>query len=173
MRTLSSEFWWGLAIGLVVAAGVFLWQQHVSRTAPAHIEGVASTPAPLSQPPEPDVDPPSTSPWTFPDRLTTSEVVILPANRSAATATIPIAPIERPGDYILHLGMFATQAEAERLHTMLLELGIASEIQRLTIDDRVQYRIRIGVISQLAELNQTRATLHREGMSALVIRVGD
>jgi cell division protein FtsN len=46
-------------------------------------------------------------------------------------------------------------------------------VQRITIESDVLHRVRIGPVSNLAELNRTRATLQRAEMEAVVIRVGD
>ena len=57
---------------------------------------------------------------------------------------------------------------------MLKKQGIDANVQRVAVDDDVWHRVRIGPISDLAELNRLRARLRRADFDdALVIRVGD
>jgi cell division protein FtsN len=52
-------------------------------------------------------------------------------------------------------------------------LGIESNVQKVSVESDTWYRIRIGPISKLDELNRKRQTLHKADVDALVIRVGD
>jgi cell division protein FtsN len=105
--------------------------------------------------------------------LPKSEVIVPETDPKAAVPPVPNTPIERPGVYVLQLGMFKNLEEAERLQAKLLRLGVQSTVQRITIESDVLHRVRIGPVSNLAELNRTRATLQRAEMEAVVIRVGD
>jgi cell division protein FtsN len=69
--------------------------------------------------------------------------------------------------------MFKKLEEAERLQAKLLRLGVQSAVQRISIESEVLHRVRIGPVSNLSDLNRTRAALQRAEIDAVVIRVGD
>ena len=89
--------------------------------------------------------------------------------RDAAPATIV-----RPGVYVLQAGSYRKQEEADRIQAQLKKQGIDATVQRVAVDDDVWHRVRIGPITDLAELNRLRARLRAaEFDDALVIRVGE
>jgi len=51
--------------------------------------------------------------------------------------------------------------------------GIESQIQRVMIDDKTYYRVRIGPIDDLDELNVLRSRLRAAKIDALRIRLGE
>ena len=53
----------------------------------------------------------------------------------------------------------ARLADADRRQASLALLGIESRIQRVTVDDDVYHRVRIGPISNLDSLNRMRKQL--------------
>jgi len=69
--------------------------------------------------------------------------------------------------------MFKNLEEAERLQAKLLRLGVQSAVQRIAIESEVLHRVRIGPVSNLNDLNRTRAALQRAEIDTMVIRVGD
>ena len=84
------------------------------------------------------------------------------------------ANIEKPGVYVLQAGSYRQQAEADRIRAQLKMQGIDASVQRVAVDDDVWHRVRIGPITDLAELNRLRARLRAADFDdALVIRVGD
>jgi cell division protein FtsN len=46
-------------------------------------------------------------------------------------------------------------------------------VQRISIDDRTYYRVRIGPMNDLDELNLLRAQLRQADIDVLRIRLGD
>ena len=84
------------------------------------------------------------------------------------------ANIEKPGVYVLQAGSYRQQADADRIRAQLKMQGIDANVQRVAVDDDVWHRVRIGPITDLAELNRLRARLRAADFDdALVIRVGD
>jgi cell division protein FtsN len=76
--------------------------------------------------------------------------------------------------YVLQAGSYRQQAEADRIRAQLKMQGIDANVQRVAVDDDVWHRVRIGPITDLAELNRLRARLRAADFDdALVIRVGD
>ena len=169
---LSREFFVGLGLGLLVAAGVFVWQQRtLDRQTAAETERpqprVASRDAPPAEAEEP---PPE---YGFYAMLPKSEVIVPEAGTTVQDPARTVTPIERPGTYVLQPGVFRDQQEAELLQAKLLRLGVRSTLQRVAIDADVFHRVRIGPLSDLGALNRTRASLQRAEIDSLLIRVGD
>jgi cell division protein FtsN len=175
---LSNEFFVGLAIGLVIAIGVFAWQQTVMQQ---RID-VLQNP----EKPEPRIDGAPVEPvaetgaaeeefadYGFYDMLPNSEVVINDLNPRGSAKPAPNAPVERPGSYVLQPGAYRDRAEAERVQAKLSRLGVTAIIQRVAVENDEFHRVRIGPISDLNTLNRTRSTLRAADIDALLIRVGD
>jgi len=169
----SVDFFAGLAAGLAVAVAVYLWQQQAITAVRSDTIGRAATPRPAQSAIEPATPDEVVPVFDFPTILPTREVVITEHDGSADSSTTPSAPILRPGAYVLHFGVFKDESRAERLRAELMRLGMPSQLQRIVIDKVVHYRVRMGPISDLAELNRTRATLHRSDITAESIRVGE
>jgi cell division protein FtsN len=111
--------------------------------------------------------------YDFYDMLPTFEVVVPEKDREVTRDTAP-ATIERPGVYVLQAGSYRKQEDADRIQAQLRKVGIDANVQRVAVDDDVWHRVRIGPITDLAELNRLRARLRAaEFDDALVIRVGD
>lgn len=170
---LSREFFVGLGAGLAVAVAVFFWQQQLLRDAQEAAQNEQPTPRPARREPASTAETEPVREYDFYGMLPKSEVVVPETDPKAPVPTLPNTPIERPGVYVLQLGMFKNVEEAERLQAKLLRLGVQSAVQRVTIENDVLHRVRIGPISNLTELNRTRASLQRADIDAVVIRVGD
>ncbi len=52
-------------------------------------------------------------------------------------------------------------------------MGVESRIQRVSIDDKVYHRVRIGPTRDLDRLNLLRARLRQAEIDVLRIRLGD
>lgn len=170
---LSTEFFVGLGLGLLVAAGVFLWQQQLVRQATQAAESVQPRPRPVKRDPNPAETTETPREYGFYDMLPQAEVVVPETDPKAPAPALPNTPIERPGTYVLQPGFFRNLEDAERLQAKLLRLGVRSTVQRVAIDNDVFHRVRVGPIGELDVLNRTRAALQRADIDAVVIRVGD
>lgn len=171
--TFSSEFFVGLSVGLVVAVGAFLWQQReimAIQTAAIGPAGAVSSSQSVIEPFTPDE---ATPVFDFPKILATREVIIDKRDGDVDLSTRPSAPILRPGAYVLHFGIFKDQSRAEQLQAKLQQLGLRPELQRIVFDITMHYRVRMGPISDINELNRTRALLHRSEVNFESIRVGE
>jgi hypothetical protein len=83
------------------------------------------------------------------------------------------ARIERPGTYFLQAGSYRNEADAERVQAQLARQNISANVQRVALDTDVWFRIRIGPIKDLAQLNRVRQQLQAAEIVSLVIRVED
>ncbi len=55
----------------------------------------------------------------------------------------------------------------------LAMLGVASRIQKVTIDDSTYHRVRVGPIADLDEVNSMRRKLYDAKIEILLIRLPD
>ena len=80
-------------------------------------------------------------------------------------------PVDEPGSYVLQAGSFSAASDADKLQANLALLGIESRVQRVTIDDDVYHRVRIGPITDLDKLNRIRRQLHDAHVNAMLMKV--
>jgi cell division protein FtsN len=160
----------GLAIG---ALAVGAWTYVRGKATPAE---QATAAAPDAQPkprprPKPAPGPPEKD-FGFYEMLPNFEVVI-PEEDKDVRPDKTAAPVQAPGVYVLQAGSYATHAEADRVKAQLALLGISSQIQKITVDERAYHRVRIGPLEDLGELNRVRQRLRDKRIEVLVIRVGE
>jgi len=168
------EFGFGLAVGLSLSVVVLVWQNYRDK----HVAAAASeVPRPEPRPDKGtaagDAEDGAKN-YDFYDMLPNFEVVVPEKDREVARErdTAP-ATIERPGVYVLQAGSYRQQADADRIRAQLKLQGIDANVQRVAVDADVWHRVRIGPITDLAELNRLRARLRAADLDALVIRVGE
>jgi cell division protein FtsN len=162
----------GLALGLAVALGVYLYDRRpeariAQQSAPMTRDEVEpqTKPAPASQD--------TTQQFDFYEMLPKYEVVIPEQDgRPAAPSTVR-TPVQKPGAYILQAGSFRNHKDADRVRAMIAMQGVESKIQKVTIDKDTWHRVRVGPITNLQSLEDTRSKLRQAQIDALVIRVGE
>lgn len=171
----------GLAIGLAVAAAVYVKDRQsdapaVVRPAPA----AAVTPGAIDDngesaslartgEPAPETDgSDGERRFTFYEMLKRSEVVV-PDQPTAPGSNEPVAVVE-PGSYVLQVGSFSTNADADRRRAELAFHGIESHIQKAVVDGRIYYRVRIGPTDDLDQLNMLRSRLRAAQIDAVRLR---
>ena len=166
----------GLAMGLVVAVGVYLFDRRpaarLAQEAPPMTRDEA--PAPTKPAPASAAQDAETQ-FEFYEMLPKFEVVI-PEQEGAAPAAGPGAgpgPVEKPGAYILQAGSFRNHADADRVRALIAMQGVESKIQKVTIDRDTWHRVRVGPITNLQQLEETRSKLRNARIEALVIKVGE
>ena len=159
----------GLALGLSVAVGVYLYDRRAeSRRADVEAplvgddERPAEKPAPASQQDGTELE--------FYDMLPKFEVVV---PESGGETPLPNSEVSKPGAYILQAGSFRNHADADRMRALIALQGVESKIQKVTVDKDTWHRVRIGPIKNLEQLEETRSKLRAAQIDALVIRVGE
>lgn len=173
------EFVAGLAIGLVVAAGLFVYQRNALDRATAGADSPRPEPrrgAAERRGMDGDeaaalADEASKS-YDFYEMLPKFEVVV-PEKEQEVKRDIPSSPIERPGVYVLQAGSYRKLEDAQRVRQQLALQGIEANVQRVAVDADVWHRVRIGPLTDLAEVNRLRNKLRGAEFNALVVRVGD
>jgi len=144
----------GLAVGLTVALGVFL---HYRDQPPAEPLPEATTPPASAgaseEPPPAPVDP--AKDYDFYDMLPAQEVEV-PETAAKVGSAASVLP---KGDVVLQAGAFKQADEADRLKAKLAQYGVDAKIQRFSLDDETWFRVRIGPIATVEELENVRGRL--------------
>ena len=180
-RNASTPGWvwmmFGLGLGLLVAIGVYLRSPPATTAAAA---AARSTPAPKPPAAAPRTNAPAPAAaeeatenrFDFYEILPQFEVdVASPSSeRNGAATTRAPQPIAVPGRYLLQAGSFSAAADADKRQASLALLGIESQVQRVTIDNNVFHRVRIGPTTDLDALNRTRRQLRDAGIEAVVMK---
>jgi cell division protein FtsN len=167
------EFGAGLALGLSLSLFVLVWQNYREKEA---ARSASETPRPeprQGKQAATDVEDAAKN-YDFYDMLPNFEVVVPEKDGQVATPRVnePVK-IERPGVYVLQAGSYRQQAVADRTRAQLKLQGIDANVQRVAVDDDVWFRVRIGPITDLAEVNRLHARLRAADLDPLVIRVGE
>lgn len=163
----------GLIVGLGVAIAVYVYDRrpgalNSTQTAPiANEQAKADKSAPEPQSAESDTQ------FEFYDVLPKSEIVIPNKEGQKNESTGAIAAIETPGSYVLQVGSYRNFADADRVRAQLALQGVESKIQKVSIDADTWHRVRIGPISNLNKLEETRRKLREAQVDALVIKMGN
>jgi cell division protein FtsN len=161
----------GLALGLAAAVVVYLYD----RRPEARLAQQSSAPMVAEEAPRASerTPPPETeTQFEFYEMLPKFEVVI-PEQDGAAPTGSGSGPVAKPGAYILQAGSFRNHADADRVRALIAMQGVESKIQKVTIDKDTWHRVRVGPITNLSKLEETRSKLRQARIDALVIRVGE
>jgi cell division protein FtsN len=169
-RRESFSGWTGLLIGLVAGLSVGLALYFFDPRAPQE-PGADGPPAaePASARESTGEEP--TERYDYYQMLPNFEVVV-PEKEFAIPRDAPEA-VEKKGAYVLQAGSYRKFEEADRVRAQLALQGIESNVQRVAIDNDTWHRVRVGPISDLAELNRVRNRLREAEVDFLVVRVGD
>ncbi len=170
----------GLGLGLIVAIGVYLRSPAGSEITETRAAAAAlpttSRAAPAA--PKQAEEPPQQRAAGEENRFEFYEVlpqfeVVVPENNGSAAApvTTRARPAAVPGSFLLQAGSFSAAADADRLKANLALLGFESHVQRVTIEDDVFNRVRIGPIADLDTAKRTQRRLRDAGIDALLMKV--
>ncbi len=107
--------------------------------------------------------------YDFYDGLPKFEMVV--PEKEHGTRVDAAARVERPGTYFLQAGSYRNVEDANRIQAQLARQNISANVQRVALDADVWYRIRIGPIKDLNQLNRLRQQLQAAEIVSLVIRV--
>lgn len=173
-RSSGAGFTWGLfglAIGLSVAAAIYVNDRQLPAAASATSSTSAGNPTAGASAKHalPEKQP---SRFKFYDMLPQFEVVI-PEEDTVVRRDARPEPLADPGIYVLQAGSFSSYPDADRMKARLAMLGIVSRIQKVSVDDKTYHRVRIGPIESLDKLNEMRGQLRQSSIDVMVIRVGE
>jgi len=166
----------GLAIGLSVAFAVYVKDREPALRAVAEQPEPASMQAALDNNREKSVvEPAEEEPKDRFDfyKLLPAFEMIVEGNEPTEDRDVEPQAIEEPGIYMLQAGSFSTHTDADRRKAELALQGIEARVQRAKVNNRNYYRVYIGPIDDLNELNMTRSRLRAANIDVMRIRVGD
>jgi cell division protein FtsN len=72
---------------------------------------------------------------------------------------------------LLQVGSYSAAADADRIQASLALLGFESHVQRVTLDDDVFNRVRIGPIIDIDAAKRTQRQLRAAGYDTLLMQV--
>lgn len=82
------------------------------------------------------------------------------------------APDKQPESYLLQVGSFRTQADAERLRAQLEESGLHAAVQSVPGSNNViWHRVRLGPYADIKDMEKMRKRLQEKGVEPLVMKV--
>ena len=166
----------GLAIGLSVAFAVYVKDREPDVVAITENPQPANPEATIDDDDESLADPLNVeSPkdrFDFYKMLPAFEMIIADEEPDVDADVEPKA-IEEPGVYLLQAGSFSTHKDAERRRAELALQGIVARVQRARVNDRDYFRVYVGPIEDLDELNLTRSRLRAAKIDVMRIRLGD
>jgi len=180
----------GLALGAAGAALFYISQNLPSPLAP--LPGQAQQlPAPTA-PATPDKAVPATQPPSVPEPLANrfefyellkKGEVILPESDKSKAPSAPIAPVPVPipdtppadtpsGRFILQVGSYRSFEDADRVKANLALLGMEARIEKAALKTgETWYRVRVGPLTDVRQMEALRAQMKANGINALLIRV--
>jgi hypothetical protein len=167
----------GLAIGLSVAFAVYVKDREPEAADAAVRQDPASLRTSLDDDAE-DIAAPVDEAGSTEDRfdfykmLPAFEIIIDDEEPDVDEDVEPQA-IDEPGTYMLQAGSFSTHNDADRRRAELALHGIESRVQRAKVNGKDYYRVYVGPIEDLDELNVTRSRLRAARIDVMRIRLGD
>lgn len=162
----------GLALGLSVALAVHFKAERLrAPTKPVANSSAIPSSARTDSGEQAEEEKPSR--FDFYKMLPQFEVVIPEAEREVTEGGRRSEPVSRSGTYVLQAGSFRNFADADRMKAELALLGLESQIQKVTIDEKQWHRVRLGPYRDLDALQHARRQLRQADKTVLVLRVGD
>jgi cell division protein FtsN len=178
----------GVVVGAALASGGFLLQRaharHIAATRPAAAASGVPAAAPAaaraaSAPATPDAAA-ALAPQQFDFYKMLPRFTVRVPRKPERVATVAAAPADgadraastadHAASYLLQVGSYRAGSEAQRVRAQLARVGIEARVERVIEGAEVWYRVRIGPISDPAELERVRSELRAAHFSALAIQ---
>ena len=74
------------------------------------------------------------------------------------------------GSYLLQVGSFRENSDAEQMKARLALLGIMSRIQTVKVNEATWHRVRVGPVSGARQADEMRSQLSDNGIESLVMK---
>jgi len=163
----GGSFGTGLTLGLVVALLIHLY--HLGKT-PDDVRNEGPLPTrPAAQEPEPIDD--SELEFDFYTILTEKEELVPEKKDISGAQRTTASAGKTSGSYYLQAGSFQSHADADRRKATLALLGVTASIQRVKIkDNQTWYRVRVGPVDDVDEVNRLRSKLETEKIQTMLVR---
>jgi cell division protein FtsN len=162
----------GLSAGLFVAVLIYLGHGRPITTAMIPAPSTEPPPKPAAPAAVP-VPPKTPSRYTFYQMLPSYEVVIPPEEAAKVKKGKPLPPeLAAPGTFVIQVGAYRTQGEADQARANLALLGVESRIEQVTIDPtNIWYRVRVGPEPSAERAKELLERLQKQGVQAMLIKV--
>ncbi len=79
---------------------------------------------------------------------------------------------ESQGPYLIQVGSFRSEADADGLRARVTLLGLDASVQTVTVDDATWHRVRVGPFDSAREADGARRRLDEQGLEGMVLRGG-
>lgn len=165
------QFGSGLAVGLVLALFVWIYDHRGSPSDDAEIAGpdtLVEDPVEALEVAAAD-DAPE---YLYPEMLPNFEVSV-PDRSINAPRNPPARPVEIPGAYVLQVGAYQNVDGAGLQRDRLAKLDIEASILHVSDETSQWHIVRVGPIRDLDRLNAMQKTLRAADIEVMVQRVGD
>lgn len=80
------------------------------------------------------------------------------------------APANGSTEYLLQVGSFRSNGDAEEMKARLALLGIVARVQSVTVNDATWHRVRIGPVAGARAAEELRRQLSENGIDSLVMQ---
>ena len=155
-------------------------EMEVALPAKERVETAASLPKIVS-PPEPVEVAPEASAVaaierdadaTEPSDLPAAPVVEVAAPEAPEPPKPVVSAVSTGGTYVLQVGSFRNESEAERRRARLALLGLEARVQTIAIDgEATWHRVQVGPYDQIGALNDARVRLRENDIEAMALKV--
>ncbi len=166
----------GLAIGLAVAAGIYVNDRRegalIAPIAPAK---PSATPQSASPAKSDSADTPKDDSieFDFYDMLPNLDVEIFEDGSAPRPQARPKPRVITPGIYILQAGSFTRLSDAQRREGEIALLGVRAEVKKGDANGRSVYRVYTQPLETPETVNRVRDLLNENGIETLAKRVSD
>ena len=110
--------------------------------------------------------------FDFYNMLPEMEVVVPDEGLEQAATAEPIPAATRDATYLLQVGSFRRDEDADRLKAQLALLGFEAKVERARINAQdTRYRVRSGPYRDKQAVNKARQRLVENGFNGIVIRI--
>ena len=83
-----------------------------------------------------------------------------------------VSAVSTGGTYVLQVGSFRNEAEAERRRASLALLGLEARVQTIAIDgEATWHRVQVGPYEEVGALNDARVRLRENGIETMALKV--
>lgn len=167
----------GLAVGLLVALYVYLDERAGVPGTPASTpKANAATGKPRPEPPQPIKELSEDKPkaeekprFEFYTILPEMEVVVPDSDRELAK--LQPNRLATGESYVLQVASFRSLGDADRLKANLALLGIETKIETVTANNETWHRVRLGPYRDMAAVEEARARLEENQVTAVLLKV--
>ncbi len=177
----------GVVLGLLIAVGVAFY---ISYASAPFVDKVKRPPDPPNTGELPDPNRPvqlgrmptalAVAPATTPAPGATPSIVVVPSVAPAsvervaatpvATTTPAVPPLPDSTAYLLQVGAFRGQEDADGMRVRLAMIGYEARIVNAEVNGVTFYRVRVGPYAQLDDMTVARNRLAENGIQASVVR---